>query len=29
MGGLFLFYVSVAALVSQFGQAFSSIYIGR
>ncbi|KQV68350.1 flagellar biosynthetic protein FliR [Rhizobium sp. Root1220] len=29
MGGLFLFYFSVAALVSQFGQSFASVFIGR
>jgi flagellar biosynthetic protein FliR len=29
MGGLFLIYFSIAALVSQFGQSFGSIYIGR
>ena len=29
LGGLFLFYFSVAALVSQFGQSFASVFIGR
>ncbi|MEI1252110.1 flagellar biosynthetic protein FliR [Rhizobium aouanii] len=29
MGGLFLIYFSIAAMVSQFGQSFGSIYIGR
>jgi len=29
LGGLFLFYSSVAALVSQFGQSFASVFIGR
>jgi flagellar biosynthetic protein FliR len=29
LGGLFLFYFSVAALISQFGQSFASVFIGR
>lgn len=29
LGGLFLFYFSVAALVSQFGQSFATVFIGR
>ncbi|MDM9618971.1 flagellar biosynthetic protein FliR [Rhizobium sp. AC44/96] len=29
MGGLFLFYFSVAALISQFGQSFASVFVGR
>ncbi len=29
LGGLFLFYFSVAALISQFGQSFTSVFIGR
>jgi len=29
LGGLFLFYFSVAALVSQFAQSFASVFIGR
>jgi flagellar biosynthetic protein FliR len=28
-GGLFLFYFSVAAMISQFGQSFASVFIGR
>jgi flagellar biosynthetic protein FliR len=29
LGGLFLFYLSVAALIGQFGQSFGSIFVGR
>jgi flagellar biosynthetic protein FliR len=29
LGGLFLFYLSVAALISQFGQSFASVFVGR
>ncbi|QFY59092.1 flagellar type III secretion system protein FliR [Rhizobium grahamii] len=29
LGGLFLFYFSVAALISQFGQSFATVFIGR
>ena len=29
LGGLFLIYFSIAAMVSQFAQSFDSIYIGR
>jgi flagellar biosynthetic protein FliR len=29
LGGLFLFYFSVAALISQYAQSFPSVFIGR
>jgi flagellar biosynthetic protein FliR len=29
LGGLFLFYFSVAAMISQFGQSFATVFIGR
>ena len=28
-GGLFLFYFAVAAMISQFGQSFTSVFIGQ
>jgi flagellar biosynthetic protein FliR len=29
MGGLFLLYFSIAAMISQFGQSFAALYVGR
>jgi flagellar biosynthetic protein FliR len=29
LGGLFLFYFSVAALINQYAQSFPSVFIGR